>query len=57
MADGSGVVGITKGGTGTLTWSGANTYSGVTRINAGTLSIASDAVLGTVPGARRPRAS
>jgi fibronectin-binding autotransporter adhesin len=50
MSDGSGVVGLTKGGTGTLTWSGANTYSGVTRINAGTLSIGSDAVLGTAPG-------
>ena len=50
MSDGSGVVGITKAGSGTLTWSGANTYTGVTRIQRGTLSIASDSMLGTAPG-------
>jgi len=35
----SGTGGLTKGGTGTLTLSGTNTYTGVTTINGGTLSI------------------
>ncbi|HVE44129.1 MAG TPA: autotransporter-associated beta strand repeat-containing protein, partial [Gammaproteobacteria bacterium] len=42
---------LTKAGTGTLTLGAStNTYSGATNINAGTLSIDSDARLGTAPG-------
>ncbi|WP_251369422.1 autotransporter-associated beta strand repeat-containing protein [Polynucleobacter sp. MWH-Spelu-300-X4] len=40
---------VTKNGTGTTTLSGANTYTGITAINGGILSISSDANLGAVP--------
>jgi autotransporter-associated beta strand protein len=43
--------GIIKEGTGTLVLSGANTYTGITTIDAGILSISSDANLGTAPEA------
>jgi len=36
-------------GTGTLTLSGSNTYTGATIVNSGTLAISSDANLGTAP--------
>ncbi len=50
----AGVGTLTKAGTGTLTLSGTNTYTGSTTINAGTLSVAADAGLGTAPAAATP---
>ncbi len=50
----AGVIGgattITKQGAGALTLSGANTYTGVTTISAGTLLLGSTSALGTVAG-------
>jgi autotransporter-associated beta strand protein len=46
----AGTAGLTKAGLGTLTLSGANIYTGGTTINAGTLSINSDARLGNTSG-------
>ncbi len=47
IEDGSGVTSVTKEGAGALTLSGMNTYTGITTINAGALSIAST---GALPG-------
>lgn len=50
----SGIIGgagaLTKGGAGTLVLSGANTYSGETTVNEGTLVAAHNAALGTAAG-------
>ena len=43
---GTGIVALTKTGTGTQTLSGTNTYTGATTLSAGTLSVAASANLG-----------
>jgi autotransporter-associated beta strand protein len=53
----SGSTGITKSGTGTLTVSNANSYSGSTFVNAGTLVMANPAALGNNTGLIRFPAS
>lgn len=45
----TGVVGLEAAGPGTLLLTGTNTYTGVTRVTGGTLSISSDDNLGAVP--------
>ena len=56
ISDGGGGFGLTKAGAGTLalTPSGSNTYSGITTIIGGTLSINSEAVLGGSPNTPTP---
>lgn len=55
LQDGSGTLHVTKLGSGTLTYGVANTYSGITTINGGTLNIGNnDNRLGAVPGSPTP---
>jgi autotransporter-associated beta strand protein len=48
MGDGGSGFGFTKAGSGTLTLTGANTYSGTTTISAGILQIGSGSTIGTL---------
>ena len=46
LSDGAGTLGLTKEGSGTLTLSAANTYTGGTVLNQGTLAVSTDTNLG-----------
>jgi len=50
IGDGGSGYGITKAGTGSLVLSGSNTYTGVTTVNAGALTITNANSLGTTAG-------
>jgi fibronectin-binding autotransporter adhesin len=49
ITDNAGAVNLVKTGAGTLILSGANSYTGSTYINAGTIQVAADSVFGAAP--------
>ena len=52
--DNGGSTAVSKSGTGQWVLAGVNTYSGVTTVSGGTLSVSQDANLGTAPGSATP---
>ncbi len=48
IANGTGTTALTKVGTGTITFSGANTYTGLTTVSAGTLQIGNGGLTGAL---------
>ena len=52
--DGTGVIGLTKTGSGTVTLSNTNTYSGGTVVTGGLLGITSYGALGAIPASPTP---
>lgn len=52
--DGAGVIGLMKSGSGMVTLSNVNSYSGGTTVNGGLLAITSDNALGAVPSTPAP---
>lgn len=50
MSNGTGILAMTKVGTGNLTLSGNNTYTGATNVNAGVLRITNGSALGSTAG-------
>ena len=51
----TGTTGLVKNGTGTLTLLGANTFTGVIALNAGTLQLGNDSRTATLNGGNSPR--
>ena len=50
ISNASGTIAVTQSGTGTTTLSGSNSYTGGTKIGAGTISVVTGGNLGAIPG-------